>query len=263
MPKNWATIPEAQTLGEIAWKVLRADIVQCRLRPNTRLRLEELRERYGMSISPLREALMRLQSEGLVTLQANRGFRVSPVSPKLLLDLTETRIDIECLMLKRSITNSNADYEANILAAFHRLSRQQKVDPISPDVISIAWSREHRAFHASLVAACDSHLLKSFQDSLFDRAERYVALSVGFIREQRDGLREHKALMEATLARNIDAACKLNANHIRRTTEEVLAATKALTVDCSEDYPPAPLALSRRKTPLRFAKIISRVRNAG
>ena len=74
-------VSESQTLGGIALDVLRADILRCRLRPDTRLRLEELRERYGMSISPLREALMRLQSEGLVTLEENKGFRVSPVSP--------------------------------------------------------------------------------------------------------------------------------------------------------------------------------------
>lgn len=221
---------EPQTLSGIALDVLRADILQCRLRPNTRLRLEELRERYGMSISPLREALMRLQSEGLVTLEENKGFRVSPVSPEHLMDLTETRIDIESLMLKRSITSSNADYEANILGAFHRLSRQQKVDPISPEVISQAWSREHRAFHSSLVAECRSDLLKSFHQSLFDQAERYVALSVAYIAEPRDDLSEHEALMKAVLARNIDAACKLNTSHIRRTTEKVLAATKVLTV---------------------------------
>lgn len=225
-----AEAPEPQTLGGIALDVLRAEILQCRLRPNTRLRLEELRERYGMSISPLREALMRLQSEGLVTLEENKGFRVSPVSPDHLMDLTETRIDIETVMLRRAIERGSVEYEADILGAFHRLSRQQKIDPTSPGVISRVWSREHRAFHASLVAACASNLLKSFQNSLFDQAERYVALSISYIAKPRDDLGEHEALMKAVLAGNVELACELCASHIRRTTDKVLAATKALTV---------------------------------
>jgi len=221
---------EPQTLGGIALDVLRADIIQCRLRPNAKLRMEELRARYGMSISPLREALMRLQSEGLVALEENKGFRVSPVSPDHLRDLTETRIDIETLMLRRAIAHGDVAWEADILGAFHRLSRQRKTDPTAPDEISHAWWREHRAFHASLAAACASELLKSFRDSLFDQAERYVALSISFTAKPRDDLSEHDALMKSALARDVEKACGLCEDHIRRTTEKVLAATNALTV---------------------------------
>lgn len=228
--RSRAEAPEPQTLGGIALDVLRADILQCRLRPNARLRLEELRERYGMSVSPLREALMRLQSDGLVMLEENKGFRVSPVSRDYLMELTDTRIDIETLMLRRAIERSDVEYEADILSAFHRLSRQQKIDPTAPGTISRVWSREHRAFHASLVAACGSKLLKSFQNSLFDQGERYVALSISYVAKPRNDLGEHEALMKAVLARNAELACELCADHIRRTTEKVLAATKALTV---------------------------------
>jgi DNA-binding GntR family transcriptional regulator len=221
--------PEPQTLGGIALDVLRADILECRLRPNTRLRLEELRERYGMSISPLREALMRLESEGLVTLAENKGFRVSPVSPDHLTDLTETRIDIETMMLRRAVAVGDVAWEAEILGAFHRLSRQQKTDPAAPGEISRAWWREHRAFHASLSAACPSELLRGFRDQLFDQAERYVALSIGYTAKPRDDLGEHEGLMKAVLARDAEAACRLCESHIRHTTAKVLAATDALT----------------------------------
>lgn len=223
-------VSDSQTLGGIALDVLRADILQCRLRPNTRLRLEDLRERYGMSISPLREALMRLESEGLVRLEENKGFRVSPVSSEHLKDLTETRIDVETLMLRRAIARGDVAWEADILGAFHRLSRQRKSDPAAPGEISRAWWREHRAFHASLSAACGSDLLTSFRDSLFDQAERYVALSISFTAKPRDDLGEHEGLMKSVLARDADKACRLCESHIRRTSEKVLAATNALTV---------------------------------
>lgn len=221
---------EPRTLAGVALDGLRSDIIQCRLPPSTRLRMEDLRERYGMSISPLREALMRLQSEGLVTLEENKGFRVSPVSAEALKDLTETRIEIEAIVLRRAIKHGDVAWEANMVSAFHRLSRQTKIDPVSPGGISRAWWREHRAFHAALCAACDSDLLKSFRDSLFDQAERYVALSIRYTEQPRDDLREHETLMKAAIARDVEKACELCKHHIRRTTEKVLAATNFLAV---------------------------------
>ena len=84
-----------QTLAASALSRLRSDIIACRLMPNERLRFEALRERYGMGVSPLREALMRLEAEGLVQLEQNKGFRVSEVSHENLVDLMQTRIEIE------------------------------------------------------------------------------------------------------------------------------------------------------------------------
>jgi GntR family transcriptional regulator, carbon starvation induced regulator len=219
-----------QTLAGVALDVLRGDIIRCRLRPNARLRMEDLRRRYGMSVSPLREALMRLESDGLVTLEENKGFRVSPVSPDHLGDLTETRIVIEGLALRGAIANGDVAWEGDIVSAFHRLSRHRKMDPASPQEVSPAWLREHRLFHATLVTACDSSLLKSFRANLFDQGERYVVLSILHTERPRDDIGEHEALMNATLARNADRACELCASHIRRTTEKVLAVTNALTI---------------------------------
>ena len=95
MPPLLARSAATPTLNSSALSRLRADIIACRLMPNERLRVEALRERYGMSISPLREALMRLEAEGLVELEQNKGFRVSEVSQENLRDLMRTRIEIE------------------------------------------------------------------------------------------------------------------------------------------------------------------------
>ena len=63
--------------------------------PNERLTLEALRERYRVGWSPIREALMRLEADGLVTFEQNKGFRVAAVSRKMLADLMRSRIEIE------------------------------------------------------------------------------------------------------------------------------------------------------------------------
>lgn len=69
------------------YDMLREDIVTCRLKPDERVRLEEFRERYSVGASSLREALMRLEAEGLVLLEPNKGFRVLPISREHLLDV--------------------------------------------------------------------------------------------------------------------------------------------------------------------------------
>src|ERR1700760_3310157 len=115
---------EPVTLGEAAYQQLRADIVAGTFKAGMPLGLEALRQRYGFSFSPLREALMRLQSERLVLSTALRGFSVAPLSREEMRDATETRILIECEALRRSMRDGNDDWEAGIVAAFHALSLQ-------------------------------------------------------------------------------------------------------------------------------------------
>jgi DNA-binding GntR family transcriptional regulator len=200
--------------------------------PNERLRVEALRERYGMGFSPIREALMRLEAEGLVELEQNKGFRVSEVSRENLSDLMRTRIEIESIALRWSLQKGGVEWEADLLGAFHRLSRQTKIDPANPDAISEAWSKEHADFHAALVAASGSPTLLSIRARLFEQAERYVALSIMSSGPLRDDVTEHKNLMRAALNREVDKAVELNRIHITRTLDKVatsLAAAAAPT----------------------------------
>jgi DNA-binding GntR family transcriptional regulator len=230
-----------QTLNASALALLRSDIIACRLMPNERLRVETLRERYGMGTSPIREALMRLEAEGLVELEQNKGFRVSEVSQENLLDLMRTRIEIETIALRWSLEKGGVDWEASLLSAFHRLSRQSKIDPANPDAISEAWSKEHANFHSALVSSCGSPTLLSIRSRLFEQADRYVALSIMSSGPFRDDVTEHKQLMKAALNREIDKTLELNRVHINRTLDKVsasLATNKA----------PADLRVMNRKS---------------
>ena len=230
MPLSLAKSDANQTLNASALALLRSDIIACRLMPNERLRVETLRERYGMGASPIREALMRLEAEGLVELEQNKGFRVSEVSRENLLDLMHTRIEIETIALRWSLEKGGVDWEANLLSAFHRLSRQSKIDPANPDAISEAWSKEHANFHSALVSACGSPTLLSIRSRLFEQADRYVALSIMSSGPLRDDVTEHKQLMRAALNRELDKTLELNRVHINRTLDKVsasLAASKA------------------------------------
>jgi GntR family carbon starvation induced transcriptional regulator len=209
------------TINAMVFRQIRADIVACRLAPSERLRVEDLRGRYGVGGSPVREALMRLEAEGLVTLEQNKGFRVSSVSREQLLDLMNTRIEIEGIALRWAIEKGGIEWEADLLAAFHRLSRLQKTDRSIAGTVNVAWFNEHKSFHSALVAACGSPKLMGIRETLFDQAERYVALSIISKFPTRNDISEHEQIMRATLARNVARAIQLHTAHIERTTERV------------------------------------------
>ncbi|MBR1266758.1 FCD domain-containing protein [Bradyrhizobium sp. AUGA SZCCT0222] len=222
---------EPATLSEVAYQRLRADIVSGALDAGKPLRLEALKQRYGLSFSPLREALMRLQSERLVLSTALRGFSVAPLSRAEMKDATETRILIESDALRRSMRDGDDDWEAAIVAAFHALSLQaERQARLSGEVGAVdmhAMDERHYQFHRALIAHCGSPRLLDLADQLYVETQRYrLPCLVGRVAgtPARDVAAEHQQIMDATLRRSEDAVRYL-AEHYRRTAAIIEAST--------------------------------------
>src|SRR6266576_5934453 len=113
----------AVTRTRAIYERLRREIIQGTLLPGEKLRIEVLRTRYNVGGTPLREALNRLSTEGLVTQSDQRGFRVTPVSADDLVELTRTRCWINEVALRDSIARGGRDWVERVLLALHRLSR--------------------------------------------------------------------------------------------------------------------------------------------
>jgi len=214
--------PVGRTLASNVLERLRHDILECRLKPGTRLRFADLRDRYGVGTSPLREALMRLASDGLVVLEDHRGFHVAPVSKAKLLDITFMRRELETKALVLGIQNADEHWEARILAAYHALSR--KSQPYRNGAMDPEWESRHRVFHFALVSGCGSDWLLRFRSILYDQWDRYRRLSIRYAPNDRDFMREHRELMEAALERDADAAAYLMNRHITMSTRMLLEA---------------------------------------
>lgn len=214
-----------KTLAERAMRRLREDILAVRLEPGARLRLAELQERYGLGISPLREALLRLASEGLVVAEGQRGFAVASVSLDDLEDLTHARICLETAMLREAVSRGDADWEAGIVAAFHRLSRAPLPVDTRDDEATQRWETLHRAFHHALVAGCGSNWLLRQQAQLADHSERYRRVRLFHSAPPpllaRNVENEHRALMQALLDHDAPLACELMTAHLRQTAQAV------------------------------------------
>ncbi|MEN9329868.1 MAG: HTH-type transcriptional repressor CsiR [Pseudomonadota bacterium] len=216
----------ATTVSEQACQALRQDVLSGRHAPDGKLKLDALQTLYGFSSSPLREALNRLVQEGLVQADERRGFRVTPISPADLADITKMRLMLDIPALTESIQAGDDAWEADIVAAFHRLEKIESRLPQGPVVLDAEWSRRHRDFHLAMIAACPSERQRAWSMSLFDQAERYrhFAARHRTVPKKKDD--EHRALMNAVLRRDAKTATVLLSEHISSTQANVLAAFK-------------------------------------
>lgn len=218
------------SLTQSAYETLRSDLLACRLRPGERLKIGDLCATLSVSLGAVREALSRLTSEGLVVAQPQRGFVAAPVSAAELRDLTGVRVEIECGCLRRAVAVGDTAWEAELVAAHHRLSRTPEREEGDERRASEAWSALHAHFHRALVAACDSPWRLRLREILYAQTERYRRLSVPLAREDRDTAREHRELVEAALARDGERAAALLAAHLEATTTILLDSSRSTGV---------------------------------
>lgn len=205
---------KSKSLSLDVYTRIREDILSTSLAPSKKLVLREMSEQYGTSQGPIREALNRLISEGMVVQNAQRGFTVASFGIVELEELVRTKQWLNEVGLRESIKNGDLEWEEKILVAFHRLSRTPSYLSDVPLEVNRnpEWNRQHLIFHMSLIDACSSEWLKGFCRTLFYASDRYRAL----MRQKGNPAKrveEHRKIMEATLARDADRAVELLNQH--------------------------------------------------
>lgn len=214
--------PSPRSLTTLAFEKLRQDILSGGLRPEERLRIQALSDRYGIGATAIREALSRLVTDGLVESEDQRGFCVARVSRDELIDLTQTRIRLEQTALRLAIDHGDVEWESRLLSSFHRLSR---TDPPTSQEKLAPWAQVHRQFHESLLQGCRSAWTMRLCGLLYDKSERYRNLALqGTQPKPRDVASEHRLLMDAAMAGDAEGACQLLAEHFWETTNIILNA---------------------------------------
>ena len=205
-----------RTLIERAYARLRDDIVEGRLAPGEKLRVEHLKDRYGVGAGTLREAITRLVSDALVVAEGQRGFRVAPVAIEDLQDLTALRLHIEIEALRQSIRHGDAGWRANVEAAWAALSAAEQ--PLTPEGRR-RWEGLNTRFHEALIAAGANPWTLRVLRQLARHGERYRRYAIALPGSRRDVHAEHAAIVGHALAgQEARAALALEA-HIRATPD--------------------------------------------
>ncbi|HUN90969.1 MAG TPA: GntR family transcriptional regulator [Burkholderiaceae bacterium] len=216
-----------RTLVERAYLDLRRNIVSGTLAPGERLRVEHLKDQYQVGAGTLREALSLLLSDALVTAEGQRGFRVAPISVADLEDLTNARVLIETESLRQSIRHGDARWEADLVAAFHLLTRAEtRPDGVDPD----EYEQRNKAFHEALIASHRSPWSKYMLGILYRHGERYRNINLRLTAAHaadRDVHREHEEIFRAAIARQEARAALALEAHVRLTVDIVKHALTA------------------------------------
>ena len=212
---------EPKTLAEPAYRRLRRDIIEGIHPPGEKLRVEHLKDHYAVGAGTLREALQLLVTDALVVAQGQRGFRVAPISLDDFEDITRTRVLLETAALQQSIECGDDAWEANVVAAFHMLSRAETKLEEGNEGNREEWELRNQTFHEVLISASPSRWCRHFQNILYLQSERYRRLSLFRQPISRDVHSEHQAILDAVLARDVEAATSILTEHILRTLEAV------------------------------------------
>lgn len=221
-----SNVPETKTLVESAYHALRRDIIEGRLAPGAKLRVEHLKNDYGVGAGTLREALSLLISDALVVSQGQRGFRVAPVSLDDFADITRTRVMLECEALRQSMAAGDDAWEGELIVAFHRLSKAE--ERLGNTAGEGEWEERNKIFHEVLIAACPSRWIKHFLSILYQQAGRYRHLSISLKPLPRNVHAEHEALFNAVMARDVEKATAILAEHIELTFRSIEALPEEL-----------------------------------
>ncbi|MEU5893947.1 GntR family transcriptional regulator [Streptomyces sp. NPDC047461] len=196
--------------SDYAYAELRGQILSGSLAAGARLAQYDLAQSLNMSITPLREAIRRLSSEGLLTVETHRDVRVSAMNSDEARQLFEVRLSLDPTAAELAARRRTEGDVATMRAA---------VDRLLP--VTRQWGEEalsaHRAFHQALYRASHNDVLIRLLDDLWDKSDRYRRLGLelppGDEPRTRD-LQEHHQLVDLIEAGQAEEAGRLMRDHI-------------------------------------------------
>jgi len=205
-----------RTLAEKAFDTLHSAIITGRLRPGTRLPIEELAELLEMSPMPIREAVRRLDAAGLVENVPHRGARVTELSIKDLTEVYEARMALEVLAIRRAAERFSSE---------HVLRARRCLDTLNAlaDDNSPTTSAAHEEFHFALYAAADSAWLLRLIRPVWETSERYC-LEVPQVRQHPARTPEHDEIIAACAAKEPERAARALHDHLATTANNIAVA---------------------------------------
>lgn len=212
------------SLANQCYEKLQEHILNGTFAPGQKLKVDALKQEFAIGHSPIREALSRLVSSGLVESRENKGFRVAQVSQADIYDVYQTFFHIELLALTQAIKHGDDAWESRVVAALHHLALvETKNEPVEYQV----WAERNYAFHVALISGCNSPLLMQIRADVYLRFDRYCRIA--FHSARKDLMvnhAEHKELAETVLSRNLEKTEKLIRYHIFGAQEAVIDTLK-------------------------------------
>jgi DNA-binding GntR family transcriptional regulator len=217
-----ASAAGGRLLREKVYDQLRVEMISCALPPGTEIRENELALRFGVSKSPVRDALMRLEREGLVITLPRQGYRVAPVSLADVQDMFHLRDALEQACMERIVRRAS-DEQLAALDAF------RQYNPADWPGGFVAYNRE---FHRTLARISGNARMRDQLIDLIDQMERAVQLSVSSLKKgnPQSLVDEHVELVNALQGRQASRAQRLISRHVAEAGKRVVQAMSRVVI---------------------------------
>jgi DNA-binding GntR family transcriptional regulator len=213
-----SVIEEPRPLPDIIYQWLRAGILAGQLIPGSEIRQEMLARRFGTSRVPIREALSRLQAEGLITLRPRRGFAVTSLDHDEIVEIFELRTVVEEHAM-RIATRERTETDVGEVAALVEL--MESLDASAPHYL-LEWSSTNRLFHTRLIECAHRKRLSEVALNLRDAIEPYIRIEANFTGQVRDANIEHRQIFKAFKKKDAETAARLSREHCESTMRRLL-----------------------------------------
>ena len=194
---------------------IRDRIVSGDIPPGAPLRQEDLAARMGVSRIPIRDALARLEAEGLVEIRSDRGAYVAGLDRDRCVEVFDLRVLIECDTLGHAIPR----HHARSLRAARAIQAELEVEDET-----MRWLEGDRRFHEALYEPSGRELSLQMVRTLRNAVERFCVARLSHATRRDEWRDEHRDLLEAVAARDSEQARTCLTRHLRATQEVVLSA---------------------------------------
>ena len=189
---------------------LRDQILGGQIRPGARINVRRLEAIYGVSHIPIREAIRRLEGEGLVVNVPKRGVVAADVSLQELDDIYDLRRIVEPPVLRRAVTQAGAEHVARLRAAFDALERTAAGDDAERSFSDVHWD-----FHWMLLEPGATGEITRLVRRLWRVADRYVLLTKSVAHDV--AAEQHHQLVDAFAAGEAEQAAEILLRHLHLT----------------------------------------------
>lgn len=184
------------------------------------IRQERLAEEYGVSIAPIREALAKLESEGLLTLLRHRGYVVTSLTVEDIRQLYQLRAVIEAELLRSALEHPDPESFAKAEELLEKMNKAYKKGRQTG-----AWTDLNWQFHCALYEPSQKAQYRAIADNIYTNIDRYIhmqlAISHSVVLPR--SIEEHRRLLDYCEAGESERACELLRKHIMRAADDLVA----------------------------------------
>lgn len=193
------------SVSEVIVKYIREAIIAGHIAEEEPIRQDEIAKLFNVSKIPVREALKQLEAEGLVEFKKNRGAIVTRISEEELAQIFEVRVLLETKLIQLAVPNMTED----------TFKKAEEICNAFIDTIDIGrWTTLNWQLHACLYEPAQRPYMLSLIRSIYDKIERYLRLQMNISEGKARANEEHKEILDACKAKDVDLAVKLIETHI-------------------------------------------------